>query len=304
MWVRLAFKWLVTQRHPDLGLLVRLTELRKKIEREGEGRCPNLDLENEQVKKKEKKAEVRTWYCLRDTETGGLIEDMTVCSDCVAHLSLIYAPVQNIFSAAVRGEKVLAMCDMWDRGYGNDRFWEYIDHFNAVAEMAVEMGRLDVAPLIEFVKKWAPIPYCRRASKVTGVNCYKLPSVVSEWAACENCYLEHIEPLLSASPHAAVLSRIEKSKIPSPTPWKCCMYSPRLRQHFAEAMASNDLVAFNQKLQKREEKFAETMIKLERLNMQHAQQKAQAETLVQLAMISQQTRAVDIASGGGYYYAS
>lgn len=272
LWVRIAFAWLYIQNVPDLTLIGRVAELQ-----DPEGLCPNLDQENEEVKKGEKKADTRTWYCLQDPKTGQLIEDLTICSHCVSHINLIMPCLRGIFGMAVGGQKVLATCDLMNVGHATGRFLKYIDQFTDVAESTLKTGTRDISPLTEYVKKWALVPVCRKWEVVKGEKCWSMSSVVPEFTVCEECYLEHIQPLYSAfaSPQPSILLQLTSSPVAPPNGFKCQLYSPRLQQYFKDACSTNDLQTLRQKIIQRNQKFQEVRTKLDHMRAQYEQQKMQ-----------------------------
>jgi hypothetical protein len=189
LWVRLAYMWLFQQGQPDLSLLGEISS----IQRDKDGICPNFNMEDTEVKKGGKPAVTRTWYSLRDPKTGSLVEEMTACSDCVAHINIIFPCLKRIFAPVADGQALLATCDLMTQGNGQQRCLEYVDKIASVAEITLETKTRDVTPLIDFVKKWAPVPVCQKGNSVKGEKQYCLSSMASEFTACEDCYLKHVE---------------------------------------------------------------------------------------------------------------
>lgn len=270
LWVRLAYMWLFQQGQPDLSLLGEISS----IQRDKDGICPNFNMEDTEVKKGGKPAVTRTWYSLRDPKTGSLVEEMTACSDCVAHINIIFPCLKRIFAPIADGQALLATCDLMTQGNGQQRCLEYVDKIASVAESTLETQTRDVTPLIDFVKKWAPVPVCQKGNLVKGEKQYCLSSMASEFTACEDCYLKHVEPLYSSSPRPAILSQF-RAQEPHPGGFMCDLYSPRLQTYFTDACRTNDLSTFRQKIQARNNKMQELDIQLARMKQEFQQLKMQ-----------------------------
>lgn len=291
LWVRIAWSWLYMQNAPDLSLLGQVAEVQ-----DPQGSCPNLDRENEDVKNGEKPSATRTWYCLLDTKTGGMVEDMTVCSDCVSHIYTIMPCLRGIFAPAAGGQQALATCDLMlpasESAMYSERTLTYLDRFIEVAEKTLETGQRDVTSLTDFVKKWASVPVCKPFKRVTGERCYSFSTQVPEWTVCEECYLTHVHPLYSNSPQPMILSQISQSPSPPPSGFQCQLYSPRLQQYFQDAVSTNDLQGLRQKVLARNHKLEEVKRELEKLKMAYAQQKTQANYHWQMMQMQQQSAMV------------
>lgn len=168
LWNRVAYAWLYTQITPDLTLMGSVSE----IQHDEDGACPNLNLDDPEVKKGGKPAMTRKWYCLHDPKLDMLIEDVTVCSDCVAHVNLICPGLNGIFRPVENGQKLLATCDLMMLGDGQARCVDYLDQIINVAENALQTGVRDVTPLVDYIKKWANIPFCKKGGVVAGETQY------------------------------------------------------------------------------------------------------------------------------------
>ncbi|KAF2662514.1 hypothetical protein K491DRAFT_585259 [Lophiostoma macrostomum CBS 122681] len=282
LWIRVAWAWLYSQGAPDLTLLGQVADVQ-----DPEGTCPNLAQKESGHEGSEKPSATRTWYCLTDPKTDGLIEDMTVCSDCVSHIYTVAPCLRDIFAAAGCSRQVLATCDLMVPNEA--RTLKYLDQFINVAEKTMETGTRDVTPLTDFVKKWATVPPCRMFERVQGEKCYTLATQAPEWTICEECYITHVHPLHASSPEPRLLSQISASSHPPPAGFACQLYSPRLQQYFQDAVSTNDLASLRQKIMARDRKLQETMQELERLKMQLAQQNMQIKSHQQMALINQQS---------------
>ncbi|KAH7396456.1 hypothetical protein BKA66DRAFT_409243 [Pyrenochaeta sp. MPI-SDFR-AT-0127] len=284
LWNRIAYAWLYTQNAPDLTLMGSVSE----IQHDEDGACPNLNLEDTEVKKGGKPAVTRKWYCLFDPRTNVLVEDLTICADCVAHINLICPGLNGIFRPVDNGRKLLATCDLMMLGAGQARCVDYLDQIINVAEKTLQTGVRNVTPLVEYIKKWAPIPFCQKGSVVAGEKRFTLPSTVPEFTACEECYTKHIRPLYSESPQPYILSQMQSS-VASTGGFTCDLYSPRLQQYFQDAHSTNNLQDYRQKLVARNNKLQEVKLQLERMKQEYRQLKAQSEMHMQLMQMEQAT---------------
>ncbi len=285
LWCRIAYAWLYMQDAPDLLTMASLSEMTP----DADGVCPNLNLEDADVKKGEKPTVTRSWYCLFDPKTNSLVDDMTVCSDCIAHINHICPNLRGIFYPVENGQKLQATCDLMMLGTASTRSVEYLDQMIDLAEKTVQTGTRDVSPLVTFIKKWAPVPICKRGQNAVGdKHNYTLPSTVPEFTACEECYLNHIQPLRDSSPQLAILSQIQCS-VPGPYGFTCDLYSPRLIQYFEDAVKTNDLQSLRQKLQARNTKLQDTKLRLEQMGQESQQLNMQAQmhqNMMQMQQIS------------------
>ncbi|KAF2180333.1 hypothetical protein K469DRAFT_672760 [Zopfia rhizophila CBS 207.26] len=280
LWVRIAWAWLYSQGVPDLTLLGSITEMQ-----DPEGSCPNLDSENEEVKKKQKPSATRTWYCLRDPRTGELVEDLTVCSHCILQIDTITPCLRGIFVPAAGGQKVAATCDLMVPY--SERTIKYLDQFIDVAEKTLKTGYRIVTPLTDYVKKWAPIPTCPKSTRIQGRKCWSMSSAVPEFTVCEECYIEHIQPALSKPSPALVFSQLSIQPQIPPSGFHCQLSSPRLQQYWADACSTSDLALLRQKIMQRNTKSNEFTQKLEGMRMQYEQQKIQAKFHYDMMLMEQ-----------------
>ncbi|CAO2658030.1 Nn.00g072900.m01.CDS01 [Neocucurbitaria sp. VM-36] len=273
LWNRIAYAYLFTQNAPDLTLMGSVAG----IQHDEYGACPNLNHEDPEVQKGRKPAVMREWYCLYDPKTNSLVEDLTVCSDCVAHVNLIFPCLSGIFCPVANGQRLLATCDLMMLGKGQARSLEYLDRLIEVAEKALKDGARDVSSLVEYVRRWAPIPFCPKGELVAGEKRYSLSSTVPEFTACEECYTKYIHPLFSNSPQPRILSQLDSSIPPTNTGFTCDLYSPRLQQYFRDASTTNDLQGYRQKLVARNAKMQEMKIQIRNMQQEYRQLKTQSE---------------------------
>jgi len=281
-WTRVAYLWLYQRNQPDLSLLGAVAA----IQPDKDGICPNLNSEDAQVKQGGKPEVTRTWYCLLDPKTGAPFEEFTVCSHCVSHVSTLFPCLSRIFVAINDGQKLLATCDLMNLGDARQRGLEYLDQIAKTAETTLETKTRDLGPLIEYIRKWAPVPVCTKAKPVFNQTQYSLPTTIPDFAACQECYQKHILPLYSQSPRPALLSDI-KAQEPSQRGFICDLFSPRLQAYFNDAVRTNDMVTFRQKLMARGEKMREIEIQLMRMSQECRQLKIQANTHMSQMRIAQ-----------------
>jgi hypothetical protein len=265
LWIRFAYSVLYVQGQPDLNLLGEVAA----IQRDADSICPNFNMEDPEVKRGNKPSMRRTWYCLRDPKTGNLVEEMTACSDCVLHVNTIFPSLNRIFAPVADGQRLLATCDLMTLGDGYERCLEFIDRMAGIAQHTLETRERDITPLIEFVRKWASVPVCQQGKLVTGQNCYTLSTMGrTEFTVCEECYLKHIEPLHASNPQSPTLSQI-KAELPKANGFMCDLFSPRLQSYWSDAVRTNDIQTFRQKLQARNNKMQVVDQQLGRMKQQY-----------------------------------
>lgn len=271
-WNRIAYCWLFMQNAQDLNLLGTVAEMASS----DEGACPNLDFQDSDVQQGKKPTMTRTWYCLSDPDTGGFIEDLTVCSDCVERINIIFPCLKRIFQPVANGRRLQATCDLLTIGDGVARSQAYVNQILDLATTTIQTKTRDTRPLANYIKKWAPIPVCAKSKHVPqGATSYTFPTSMPNFAACLDCYTTHVLPLLeSASPPWCL--REMKPNV-SPTGFVCDLYSPRLLQFFNEACASNDMATYRRKIMEREQRMQEYNLKLEQMRLQHQQFDRQAQ---------------------------
>jgi len=180
----------------------------------------------------------------------------------------------NVFAPAAGGQKVLATCDLMMLGYGTTRCLSYLDQIMEAGENSLKTGTLSITPLLRYFRKWGLVPICQRESKTNGGKCYTIPSVGPDWTACEECYLTHVEPVLSTSP---VLRDITSST--PATGFTCTMYTPRLRSYFQAYLSTADAASLRHNVRARTQKLADSKRQLETLQLEHQNLKKQADCM-------------------------
>jgi hypothetical protein len=241
-WNRAATFWLFSQGAPDLNLLGTVAALPP----DEDGYCPNISMHYPEPQREDRPTATRTWYCLTDPTTGALIEDLTVCSACVARMNVIFPSLRGIFRSVANGQKVQATCDLLTAKNNGNRGDNYFDKLMETAKQHLETGNLDTLPLANYVKKWAPIPICVRGeSTAPGTKSWTFPTSIPNYAACEECYTYHILPLLESDNPPSILKEMKPNTYPNG--FVCDLYSPRLIQWFKDAVASYNLETYKQR---------------------------------------------------------
>lgn len=242
LWNRTATFWLFFQGASDLDLLGTVATLPP----DEDGYCPNINMQYPEPQQEDRPTATRTWYCLTDPTTGALIEDLTICSACVARVNAIFPSLRGIFRPVANGQKVQATCDLLTAKNNGNRGELYLDKLFGVAMQHLETGSLDTRPLVDFVKKWASIPICMKGdSTAPGTQSWTFPTSIPYFAACQECYTSHILPLLESDNPPAILQEMKPNSYPMG--FVCDLYSPRLLQWFNEAVASSNIEAYKQR---------------------------------------------------------
>lgn len=265
-WNRVAYVWLCSQRAPDLTLLGSTASLPH------DEVCPNLNLEDPaaEVQKAGKPSATRTWYCLPDPATGALIDDLTVCPDCVARVYHIFPCLDRMFQPAANGQRLEGTCDLLTARDMVVRGNEYISKIIDLASETMRTRTRDTRPLAEFLKKWAPIPVCVKGEVVPqGTAQYTFPQSMPSYAVCEECYVKHILPIFESGAPPLFLKELQRAQ--SAAGFICDLYSPRLQQYLKDACSSGSLESYKQQLFAREAKMQEYNVKLEQMNLSRQQ---------------------------------
>jgi hypothetical protein len=273
--MKLAYAWLFYSGQPNLNLLAEVSSM----QRDAEGICPNMNLENEEARKGGKPTATRTWYCLEDPKTGTFVEELTACSDCVAHINLLFPCLKTIFKKVENGRKLPATCDLTlITGPGQERGLQYINEIANLAEITLDTRTRDTTPLIAYIRKWAPIPPCPRANPVSNQKQYSFSPLGTDFTACEECYMKHILPLYTdgKTPQPAVLSKLETTSVPTGG-FTCDLYTPRLQGYFTSYLATSDTSTFRSQIHARYAKRREYDIQLSRMQQQYQVLRMQAE---------------------------
>ncbi|KAF3041653.1 hypothetical protein E8E12_000065 [Didymella heteroderae] len=299
-WNRAATFWLFSQGAPDLNLLGTVAVLPP----DEDGYCPNIDMLYPEPQQKHRPTATRTWYCLSDPTTGSLIEDLTVCSACVARVNVIFPSLRGIFKSVADGQKVQATCDLLTAIDNGTRGEHYFDKMTEAVKQHLESGILDIQPLASYVKKWAPIPVCMKGeSTLPGTKSWTFPTSIPNYAACEECYTYHVLPLLESDNPPTILKEMKPNSYPNG--FVCDLYSPRLVQWFKDAVTSYNLETYKQRIMTREAKAQEYKLKLDQLRLQYRQYDQQAQMFriqMQGAQTQETIRAIQW-STSAYYYA-
>lgn len=242
LWNRAATFWLFSQNESDLNLLGSVAALPP----DEDGYCPNINMQYPEVETKDRPTATRTWYCLADTSTGSLIEDLTVCSACVARVNIILPSLRGIFRPVADGQRLQATCDLLTAKDNGNRGEHYLDKMIDTAMQHMKTGTLDTRPLTDYIKKWATIPVCVNGQPTQQhTKGWTFPSSIPSYAVCEECYTHHVLPQLESDSPPTILREMTAQTFPAG--FICDLYSPRLLQWFKDACASNDLQAYKQR---------------------------------------------------------
>ncbi|KAF2034182.1 hypothetical protein EK21DRAFT_97654 [Setomelanomma holmii] len=271
IWTRITYKWLFAQKAPNLNLMASLAD----VPRDEDGACLNLNLEDAEVKKGGKATATRRWYCLRDPTTNSLMEELTVCSDCVAHVNRIFPPLTGLFELLIT------------LGHGFDRCMDYIDRIIETTQKTFATGIRNITPLAEYIRAWAVVSVCKKGASVIGEYNYLLPSTIPGFTACEECYMKHIKPWLGKEPRPAVLSGLDRAVPPPGQFFMCDLFSPRSQQYFREACATDDLQTYRHRLAQRNDKMREIDMQLVRMKQQSQQLERQSESQMSMMRVEQ-----------------
>ena len=262
-WVRLGCLDAFKRQRADTKVLDMLAEVTQE-----ELPCPQAQL-----------AEDRTWFHLRDDETGKDYKDFHVCAHCVCSLETIYPALGDIF---VRSKKSKDK----DKNKDNDprvcslrsdvnRFGKYLNYLITMAEETPKGVTPPTADFIWEIKWMTVISPCNGAAVHYGQDMHSHPDL-PQFTICEECYYRVVRPLIktvrareppystSASSNPTNTSNGSANSthfIRGITPTAkeivgastCKLYSPRMRQIFETAVKERDWEYLAKAVKKRSE---------------------------------------------------
>ncbi|KAJ1556197.1 hypothetical protein HK405_005347 [Cladochytrium tenue] len=268
VWVRMAWIWILFRDIPDISLLARAAVVNTQ-----DGECPNPQNDPDAAAVNRPTA-VRTWFTVRHPATGRLMEEWTVCSHCAAAIETILPPFRDYkLLVPVAPEPCEASCDLVP---GTDRMLQYVDKMVDFAARSIDAGRMaDLGPLAKYIEDFASVPVCAKGNAVSrpGHVFQGLDLIV-----CEECYKTVVKPAADAG---SELARSVGSAPAFAQNWTCQLYSPRVRQLWAECTSpsapANAPAVFRQRAAERTAKEREVLARLRQLKMQFEQARAKAQ---------------------------
>jgi hypothetical protein len=217
-WYRIA--WLLTRKEgrKDLKLISRLAEIADTIP-------PCLG----------KHEAVRHWYSIEDPKIGQPVRNFDVCYSCVKSIEAILPALKGIFVRVDhKGPPNLPrVCDM---RFDSVRFVHYFDALETAADSADDGYPPDMSEFVELAKQNASVQECPRDENRSDASWHYIHEL-KQFTVCPECFEEVIRPHLARKrPIPAMFSRTPL-RVPSAS---CQLYSPRMREIFERAVATND----------------------------------------------------------------
>lgn len=225
-WVRMAWLLTVKNRRLDLDTIYAMAEITAN-----EAPCPG------------KRGPVRQWYRVVDVENMKQLSSFNACSYCVRHLETLFPVLRGVFQKSrSRYPTQERPCDLRS---DSKRFPAYVDHLETIANQARECRRSpDTIRFIELVKKMASTRECSRDDMLLNQR-WHIMTQIPEFTVCEECYDEVVLPAIDrGSTLATQFSRYAHRVAHPDLGVSCQLYSPQMRNVFAEACRRNDLTGF------------------------------------------------------------
>jgi len=269
-WVRLAWRHLWQEQQSDVSLLAKVAGVDVP-----EGPCPTDATESERT------PAVRKWFCVRHPVSGHMLEDFTVCSDCVLHLETMLPTFHGVF-VPLAPTDCQATCDL--RGNGS-RTISYFTHIFDIHAAARKTGRRDITPLANYIELVASVPECRKRDP-TATKPYYVINTVFDFAICTACYQETVYVNLHKRNYPCI-AEVTEGK--SEGNYICDLYSPRMRQLWDEANERGDLAQFRRAAEERRRKFQEAVEKIAPLKRQQDEFTRQLMIYRENARLTQQS---------------
>lgn len=198
----------------------------------------------------------RIWYSVKDPRSARPVESFHVCSTCAKTVEVLLPNLTGIFvpmdSPAEPTRGVCAMHQQDER-----RFLYYFDLLEAASDRALlAKSAPDVQALADRLRDLLaaeahPCPPCARERPVRNGRWYTMRSL-PDFTVCEGCFGEAVWPRIrsdSTSIAANFLQAPERRELAA-----CQLYSPRMRQVFADAVHLADVRYLAGKLREREDK--------------------------------------------------
>ena len=250
-WVRLACLDSFKRDKVNTRLLDMLAEVSQE-----ELPCPESQLEDD-----------RTWYHLRDDETGRDFKHFHICAHCVCSLEAIYPRLGDMFHRSKDLKKdEPRVCNLRS---DVTRFGKYLNSFVTMAAEAESLPKNAIPPTSDFIweVKWMTvISPCNGSAVHYGQDMHSHPDL-PQFTICEECYYKTVRPLLKTvpRPNSSSFSNNNKASdsdthfIHRITPEAkeivagstCKLYSPRMQQIFEVSVRDNDWEYLSKAVKKR-----------------------------------------------------
>ncbi|KAK6430653.1 hypothetical protein LTR95_013191 [Oleoguttula sp. CCFEE 5521] len=233
-WIRLAWLLTLQQRKFDLHLMRDLAEIEESSEP-----CPGED------------EAVQSWHGLRDAD-GLFVRNFHICYADVRKIERLLPTLNGLFvRLPTRVSYDKRKCAVRT---ASNRFQIYLDKILDMHDKAAASRKLpDPMLLIELVEHKLQVRECERDNMLLGGLWHFIPAL-PDFAVCEDCYEEIIEPDVRKDSDVAVrFNRTVQPIYGEGVGTSCQLYSRRMRRTWAKAVRENDLRSLAKKARERRE---------------------------------------------------
>jgi hypothetical protein len=257
-WVKMAGLVLMTMNQDgrlDATLLARVSAIIVH-----DGLCPNTHLPSGNVPPPRV---TRMWYTIRDPATGVTpLPGWTVCSHCVLNMQTLCPTISNAWvptsQTPVEGSCAFVPSDLFDDQYTSQQ----LQYAATCVVMSAQAGRVDMSALANGLRDnppparggvagrpWqAPSGPCPQNYPSSTLKCYVMRDLF-DFTVCEKCFAEVIKPDQDRGLELA--RRFDSGPSTMSSGFTCQLYSPRMRQIWAQAASTGDLAFLAQKVRER-----------------------------------------------------
>ncbi|XXG99930.1 hypothetical protein Hte_006271 [Hypoxylon texense] len=218
----------------------------------------------------------RIWYSVKDPRSARPVESFHVCSTCAKTVEVLLPNLTGIFvpmdSPAEPTRGVCAMQQQNER-----RFLYYFDLLEAASDKALlAKSAPDVQALADRLRDLTTdttitttavaeeaVPKCAHDRPVRNGRWYTMLSL-PKFTVCEACFHEVVWPMIRSDNRSIAANFLQQPEVLEVA--SCQLYSPRMRQVFAEAVHQGDVRYLGSKLREREDKEREYYSRIVGLN--------------------------------------
>ncbi|KAI0166712.1 hypothetical protein GGR52DRAFT_71712 [Hypoxylon sp. FL1284] len=193
----------------------------------------------------------RIWYSVKDPRSTRPVESFNVCSTCAKTVEILLPNLTGIFVPMDSpAEPTRGVCSMHQQN--EQKFLTHFDLLEATSDRALlTKSTPDVQALAARLRDLNRAPECACDQPVRNGKWYTMLSL-PDFTVCEACFGEVVWPMIK-SDNSSIAANFLQS--PELRPLAACqLYSPRMRQIFAEAVQQSDIRFLSSKLREREDK--------------------------------------------------
>lgn len=231
-WTRLAWMLTVKQRRKSLDLIYKVAEIAETYRS-----CPG---------DREYDTDRRSWYGIPDQRDGVHVKNFAVCSMDRRLIEALLPTLHGYFTLITPGYSSIPETYTCSLRAKSRRFPKYMDLLVELDAEAQSLGtRPDIIRFIRLARDNAFKSECCRDKLLMRKAWHFIPSL-PEFTVCQECYDELIWPAMQSRSMTSTIPHLF-SKVVQLVPDEdaefgssCCLYSPRMRKVWKEAIADDD----------------------------------------------------------------